>query len=196
MLFFWEKVCRLTNNSRSNGTCGKSQRQTALSEISLKTLLGMKRVANVPRPIMNGKLLSQNRARFLNVLFCSDFNYVRVNGVCEPMGPEPIPAGVCEDMSGTYQGSSGYRLIPGNTCKGGKKLDGPVTKECSKGIVGFRLEVNEELKCAVAQLPEGEVSHQTVCHYRCVLFVHDPDDWLSSPSQLGSCSMSTSRTHR
>ena len=54
-----------------------------------------------------------------------------------PQGPEPIPAGVCEDPSPghMYLGSSGYRLIPGNTCdqSRGVKKDTPVSKDCSKG---------------------------------------------------------------
>ncbi|KIJ36606.1 hypothetical protein M422DRAFT_260953, partial [Sphaerobolus stellatus SS14] len=75
-----------------------------------------------------------------------DFNYVKVQDKCEPLGPEPIPAGVCTngDPEETYMGSSGYRLIPGNTCKGGNKKDEKVAKKCSQ-----------------AQLPEGEISHQT-----------------------------------
>ncbi|GJJ15988.1 hypothetical protein Clacol_010267 [Clathrus columnatus] len=73
-----------------------------------------------------------------------DFNYVLEDNKCIPQGPEPIPAGVCEDASGTYMGSSGYRLIPGNTCLGGVRKDDKVKKDCAK-----------------AQLPAGEISHQT-----------------------------------
>ncbi|KAF8579723.1 Oligoxyloglucan reducing end-specific cellobiohydrolase [Ramaria rubella] len=75
-----------------------------------------------------------------------DFNFVRVGSSCEPQGPEPIPAGVCEDPNDTFLGSSGYRLVPGNTCNQneGVKKDARVNKPCSK-----------------AQLPEGEISHQT-----------------------------------
>ncbi|KAJ2911663.1 hypothetical protein MD484_g8748, partial [Candolleomyces efflorescens] len=74
-----------------------------------------------------------------------DYNFVRNGNKCEPAGPEPIPAGVCTgDPKQTYMGSSGFRKIPGNTCEGGKKLDGKVSKSCSK-----------------AQPQEGEVMHQT-----------------------------------
>jgi hypothetical protein len=68
----------------------------------------------------------------------SDYNYVRNGDKCIPVGPEPIPAGVCTGGPGqTYRGSSGYRLIPGNTCQGGLKMDEPVEKPCSQGIASF-----------------------------------------------------------
>ncbi|THU94129.1 vacuolar protein sorting/targeting protein 10 [Dendrothele bispora CBS 962.96] len=76
--------------------------------------------------------------------FECDFNYVRNNGKCEPVGPEPIPAGVCTGTPDQkYMGSSGWRKIPGNTCEGGKEKDKKVEKDCSK-----------------AQPPEGQVVHQ------------------------------------
>ncbi|KXN90322.1 Vacuolar protein sorting/targeting protein 10 [Leucoagaricus sp. SymC.cos] len=71
-----------------------------------------------------------------------DYNFVLQDNKCVPAGPEPIPAGVCEGKT-TFEGSSGYRKIPGNTCEGGLKKDTPVTKDCSK-----------------AQPPEGQVIHQ------------------------------------
>ncbi|QRV73806.1 vacuolar protein sorting-associated protein [Ceratobasidium sp. AG-Ba] len=77
-----------------------------------------------------------------------DYNYVREGSKCVPAGPEPIPADVCKQNKPgeKYQGSSGYRLIPGNTCERekGKKLDEKIEKDCSQ-----------------AQKPPGEVSHQT-----------------------------------
>jgi len=68
----------------------------------------------------------------------SDYNYVREGNRCVPVGPEPIPAGVCvgDAPNQTYQGSSGYRLIPGNTCRkdnGGVIKDAPATKSCDQG---------------------------------------------------------------
>ncbi|KAH8981343.1 Oligoxyloglucan reducing end-specific cellobiohydrolase [Lactarius akahatsu] len=75
-----------------------------------------------------------------------DYNYVRHGSSCVPVGPEPIPAGVCKNPDQTYEGSSGYRIIPGNTCdrnKGAKK-DDPIKKKCSQ-----------------AQPEEGNVIHQT-----------------------------------
>ncbi|KAI5121770.1 hypothetical protein M0805_009581 [Coniferiporia weirii] len=77
--------------------------------------------------------------------FECDYNYIRSGDLCLPAGPEPIPAGVCRDSSGTYMGSSGYRLIPGNTCvkKAEGSKDEPVEKSCS-----------------LAQPEEGEATHQ------------------------------------
>ncbi|KAF9497875.1 vacuolar protein sorting/targeting protein 10 [Pleurotus eryngii] len=78
--------------------------------------------------------------------FECDYNYIRNGDTCEPAGPEPIPAGVCTtgDPDQTYWGSSGWTKIPGNTCVGGSKKDEKVEK-----------------KCAQAQPPEGDITHQT-----------------------------------
>ncbi|KAI0923357.1 vacuolar protein sorting/targeting protein PEP1 [Taiwanofungus camphoratus] len=76
-----------------------------------------------------------------------DYNFVRQGDECVPSGPEPIPAGVCsaQDPNQTYKGSSGFRLIPGNTCNrdAGLKKDEPKEKPCSQ-----------------AQPAEGEILHQ------------------------------------
>jgi Sortilin, neurotensin receptor 3, C-terminal len=65
---------------------------------------------------------------------CSDYNFVRNDKECVPVGPEPIPAGVCNgDPNQMYKGSSGFRKIPGNTCTGGVKMDEKVDKKCSQG---------------------------------------------------------------
>lgn len=65
-----------------------------------------------------------------------DFNYVRQDGECVAVGPESVPAGVCKNPTDTYMGSSGYRLIPGNTCNrdksGASKLDEKIRKQCTK----------------------------------------------------------------
>lgn len=79
----------------------------------------------------------------LNALFfVSDYNFVRQGDNCVPVGPEPIPAGVCADPAGKYMGSSGYRRIPGNTCDRdkGKKKDDKIEKQCSQGV--FKLLYN------------------------------------------------------
>ncbi|KAF8677682.1 Vacuolar protein sorting/targeting protein VPS10 [Rhizoctonia solani] len=77
----------------------------------------------------------------------SDYNYIRQNNQCVAAGPEPIPVDVCKSNSPgeKYLGSSGYRLIPGNTCDRDKgiKKDEKIQKDCSE-----------------AQKPPGEVSHQ------------------------------------
>ncbi|KAH9479087.1 vacuolar protein sorting/targeting protein PEP1 [Psilocybe cubensis] len=72
-----------------------------------------------------------------------DYNFVKVNGKCEPAGPEPIPAGECAGgPESTYMGSSGYRKIPGNTCEGGVEKGERIKKPCS-----------------LAQPAEGEITH-------------------------------------
>ena len=66
----------------------------------------------------------------------SDYNYLRSGDECIPIGPEPIPAGVCNGTPGqTYLGSSGYRRIPGDTCDrdSGLKKDERKAKPCSQG---------------------------------------------------------------
>ncbi|KAH8982691.1 Oligoxyloglucan reducing end-specific cellobiohydrolase [Lactarius akahatsu] len=75
-----------------------------------------------------------------------DYNYVRHGSSCVPVSPEPIPAGVCKSPDQTYEGSSGYRIIPGNRCDRNKgvKKDEPIKKWCSQ-----------------AQPEEGNVIHQT-----------------------------------
>ena len=66
----------------------------------------------------------------------SDFNFIRNGDKCVPAGPEPIPAGVCKDGKGKYTGSSGFRLVPGNTCdqSRGVDLEKKVEKDCSMGV--------------------------------------------------------------
>jgi hypothetical protein len=68
-------------------------------------------------------------------LIGSDFNFVRQDGDCVPVGPETVPAGQCNKDTDKYLGSSGYRKIPGNTCdrEAGVKLDDKVSKDCSDG---------------------------------------------------------------
>ncbi|KAH8108891.1 hypothetical protein DFH11DRAFT_1818260 [Phellopilus nigrolimitatus] len=75
-----------------------------------------------------------------------DYNFIRNGDQCLPAEPEPIPADVCRDASGTYVGSSGYRLIPGNTCNQ------------SRGIVK---DAKVQKDCSLAHPEEGEVTHQT-----------------------------------
>ena len=67
--------------------------------------------------------------------FECDFNFALEGETCMLVGPERIPAGQCARESDKFEGSSGYRLIPGNTChrsKGAQK-DDQVTKPCSAG---------------------------------------------------------------
>lgn len=77
-----------------------------------------------------------------------DFNYVRQDGGCVAAGPEAVPSGVCKNPGDTYMGSSGYRIIPGNTCdrtkSGASKLDEKKKKDCTE-----------------AKPEQGKVSHVT-----------------------------------
>ncbi|EGN96883.1 hypothetical protein SERLA73DRAFT_170248 [Serpula lacrymans var. lacrymans S7.3] len=79
--------------------------------------------------------------------FECDYNFVRSGDKCVPSGPESIPSTQCTTGNPTesYLGSSGYRLIPGNTCdrSRGIKKDEPVSKKCSE-----------------AQPAEGEIINQ------------------------------------
>ncbi|KAF9524397.1 Oligoxyloglucan reducing end-specific cellobiohydrolase [Crepidotus variabilis] len=75
--------------------------------------------------------------------FECDYNFVRNGDHCEPIGPEPIPAGTCKSNDDTYLGSSGWRKIPGNTCEGGSDKDNKIKKPCS-----------------AAQPAEGAIIHQ------------------------------------
>ncbi|EPQ56214.1 Oligoxyloglucan reducing end-specific cellobiohydrolase [Gloeophyllum trabeum ATCC 11539] len=80
--------------------------------------------------------------------FECDYNFVRNGKECVPVGPEPIPAGVCSagDPNQTYMGSSGYRLIPGDTCSRER---------------GISKDDKVEKKCSEAQPQEGDIIHQT-----------------------------------
>ena len=66
--------------------------------------------------------------------FECDYNFVRSEDgkACIPQGTLPAPEGKCKSIDETFTGSSGYRLIPGNTCnrKGGPDLDKDVSRPC------------------------------------------------------------------
>lgn len=62
-----------------------------------------------------------------------DFGFVRnEKGECKPSGPLKAPEGACKEGEKTFEGPSGYRLIPGNTCvkRGGVDKEEPVEREC------------------------------------------------------------------
>ncbi|KAK4035173.1 CPY receptor [Parachaetomium inaequale] len=66
-----------------------------------------------------------------------DFNFAREDGKCVAKGPIIPPEGVCRDAKpdDTFKGTSGYRKIPGNTCKATKELDDKykdVERKCSE----------------------------------------------------------------
>lgn len=64
-----------------------------------------------------------------------DFNFVATadGGECQPAGAIVAPEGVCKDAKDTFKGSSGYRLIPGNTCdkKAGVAKDALIERPCT-----------------------------------------------------------------
>jgi Sortilin, neurotensin receptor 3,/Sortilin, neurotensin receptor 3, C-terminal len=66
----------------------------------------------------------------------SDFNFRRVDGQCELVGPERIISGECGAPGDIYLTLSGYRKIPGDTCiepsSPSERKDAPVEKECGK----------------------------------------------------------------
>ncbi|KAL1861712.1 vacuolar protein sorting/targeting protein PEP1 [Diaporthe australafricana] len=67
--------------------------------------------------------------------FECDYNFRRKDGECEAAGPVIAPDGACKNAGpdDTFKGSSGWRLIPGNTCTrtSGKQKDDPVERKCS-----------------------------------------------------------------
>ncbi|GAA6013403.1 hypothetical protein JCM11491_006065 [Sporobolomyces phaffii] len=68
--------------------------------------------------------------------FECDYNFAPDGmGNCVPVGPESIPAGQCRKEGDEFLGSSGFRLIPGNTCdrQRGVKKDEPKMKPCHAG---------------------------------------------------------------
>ncbi|KAJ2797985.1 vacuolar protein sorting/targeting protein PEP1, partial [Coemansia helicoidea] len=68
--------------------------------------------------------------------FECDFNYApNAAGECELAGPEVVPKGECLTPDAQYMGSSGHRLIPGDTCaraRGKPMLDEPVKRPCPR----------------------------------------------------------------
>ncbi|RKP23485.1 hypothetical protein SYNPS1DRAFT_30766 [Syncephalis pseudoplumigaleata] len=90
--------------------------------------------------------------------FECDYNYVR-NGQreCVLKGKEHIPSGQCTEKGAKFMGSSGYRLITGNTCDRaqGVKLDESTEKPCPEGKWG------DEVQCAyrVTKPPEGKITY-------------------------------------
>ncbi|KAI8333656.1 hypothetical protein BC941DRAFT_473408 [Chlamydoabsidia padenii] len=62
-----------------------------------------------------------------------DYNFSRDNnGKCKRDQNDNLTPNQCKSSSDTYEASSGYRLIPGNTCiPGTTPLDTPVDRKCS-----------------------------------------------------------------
>ncbi|KAI7893622.1 uncharacterized protein EV154DRAFT_600677 [Mucor mucedo] len=69
-----------------------------------------------------------------------DYNFLsNPNGECTRIGPDLISEDVCKSKDDYYPGSSGYRLIPGNTCRlgSGKALDEPIDRRCGDNVGGI-----------------------------------------------------------
>lgn len=66
----------------------------------------------------------------------SDYNFAPDGNDCLLAGPETVPAGACARENDLFSGSSGFRLIPGNTCdvRNGIKKDTPVMKSCHAAV--------------------------------------------------------------
>jgi hypothetical protein len=67
--------------------------------------------------------------------FECDFNFKSDGGTgkdkkCVPSGSLQLPKDACKNGDKTYKGSSGWRKIPGNQCKGGSKRDEEIERKC------------------------------------------------------------------
>lgn len=70
--------------------------------------------------------------------FECDYNFQRDpedSSVCKNVGPIAVPDGECKNGAKIFMGSSGWRLIPGNTCKRtkGEQKDKEVERKCGEG---------------------------------------------------------------
>lgn len=79
----------------------------------------------------------------------SDYNFAPDGNECIPVGPETIPEGSCVRDDDKFSGSSGFRLIPGNTCdvKRGINKDKPVMKPCHAGKETPGLITHQTVSC-------------------------------------------------
>lgn len=70
--------------------------------------------------------------------FECDYNFQRdpdSKDECKAIGPLVVPEGACKEGEESFKGSSGWRLIPGNTCKrpDGARKDDLVDRKCKDG---------------------------------------------------------------
>ena len=68
--------------------------------------------------------------------FECDYNFVpdKEKKQCEPAEALSVPEDQCKSAQGTFMGSSGYRLIPGNACKGGVNLAEEIERQCTDTV--------------------------------------------------------------
>ena len=141
----------------SNGTRGENLMRIVMSAINLRTPLSMMITVLARIQTTNGPSQCGTHRMTTNSMR-SDYNYIRNNDECIPIGPEPIEAGVCTGSPDqTYMGSSGYRLVPGNTCdqSRGVKKDAPISKKCSQGSCCLLCFVSESSRMGNALVIDG-----------------------------------------
>jgi len=65
-----------------------------------------------------------------------DYNFVRSadRKECNPIRTIEAPANQCKNKDDKFKGPSGWRLIPGNACKGGIRKDEPVERPCTDSV--------------------------------------------------------------
>ena len=61
-----------------------------------------------------------------------DFEFAMVDDKCKLVGKLTPPPGECKKKGDKFKGSSGYRRIPGDNCKGGDK-DKLIERPCAEG---------------------------------------------------------------
>lgn len=68
--------------------------------------------------------------------FECEFNFERSEDreKCVAVATLPVPEGVCKNAGDTFLGSSGWRKIPGNACKGGVDLAKEIERPCADTI--------------------------------------------------------------
>jgi len=119
---------------------------------------GLRVVRLLPLPLRQRSEHAQGLTLPL-VLARSDYNFAPdESGNCVPVGPETIPAGQCLRDGDKFKGSSGYRLIPGNTCdvKRGIKKDAPKEKPCSAGKETPGLVSHQSVRPSLPLSPQGD----------------------------------------
>lgn len=136
--------------------------------------------------------------------FECDYNFRREDGECVRAGAIQTPEGACKNPGSddTFMGSSGWRLIPGNTCKrkGGKQKDDPVERKCSesqsppKNPASGKVESTQHVfenshRPQILYLERGETSgsdDETVVAYASdkISITHDGGKTWDTPSAL------------
>jgi hypothetical protein len=86
--------------------------------------------------------------------FECDYNFKLEDDKCVPAGPIQAPKDACQKEGASFEGSSGYRLVPGNQCKGGVDLAKPVSRPCGDTKAPFK---NGEISSDVTNFRGGKV---------------------------------------